>query len=79
MSNAVDIINRPINIGDHIVFTNALYVVLDVGQGNPNYYGYGQVKIKLANPSKTTRSQIKSSKDMCLIPKEDYLLYLLKK
>lgn len=79
MTNPCDIIGREISVGDFVVFTNNVYEVLSVGMANPNYRLRGQVKIKLASPSKTTRPQTKNSGDMCLIPKEEYLLYLLKK
>jgi hypothetical protein len=74
-----DIIGREINIGDYVVFANNVYEVKALGEANPNYRNRGPVKIMLANPSKTTRPQSKNSGDMCLIPKEEYLIYLLKK
>jgi hypothetical protein len=79
MTNPVDIIGRELHIGDFVVFTNNVYEVKGLGKANASYHGYGTVQIMLANPSKTTRPQKKHSGDMCLIPKEDYLVYLLKK
>jgi hypothetical protein len=79
MTKPVDIIGRELNIGDFVVFTNNVYEVKGLGKANPSYRGYGTVQIMLATPSATTRPQKKNSGDMCLIPKEDYLLYLLKK
>jgi hypothetical protein len=77
--NPVDIIGRELNIGDFVVFTNNIYEVKGLGKANPTYGSRGTVQIMLANPSKTTRPQKKNSGDMCLIPKEEYLIYSLKK
>lgn len=76
--NVVDIIDREINVGDYVVFTNNIYEVLDVArQRGDTRHGY--VRIFLVNPSPTTKPCNKYSREMCLIPKEEYLLYLLKK
>ena len=73
----LDIIDRPINEGDFVVFYSNVYKVLAFGKPGPT--GHGQVRIKLADASKTTKSVVKHSRDMCVIPAEDVTLWLLKK
>lgn len=77
MSTLNDIIGRPIKVDDFVVFYSAVYKV--VGLGKPNARGHGQVRIKLADPSPTTKSVVKYSGDMCLIPAHDVTIWLLKK
>lgn len=77
MTQVLDIIDRPIQVDDFVVFYSNVYKV--VGLGKPNSYGSAQVRIKLAEPSKTTKSVVKYSRDMCVIPAEDVTIWLLKK
>ena len=77
MTQMLDIIDRPINEGDFVVFYSNVYEVLAFGK--PNQHGHGTVRIKLADPSKTTKSVVKYSRDMCVIPAEDVTIWLLKK
>jgi hypothetical protein len=77
MTQVLDIIDRPINVDDFVVFYSNVYKV--TGLGKPNQHGHGQVRIKLAEPSKTTKSVVKYSRDMCVIPAEDVTMWLLKK
>ena len=77
MSTLNDIIGRPIKVDDFVVFYSNVYRV--TGLGKPNSQGHGQVRIKLADPSPTTKSVVKYSKDMCLIPAHDVTIWLLKK
>lgn len=64
MTTPHDIIGRPINIGDYVVFTNNIYVVVGIN-------GYGYAKIMLFNPSSTTRPVSKYSKYLCVLPAID--------
>ena len=77
MSEVLDIIDRPIHIDDFVVYYSNVYKVL--GLVKPNSLGHGQVRIKLAEPSKTTKSVVKYSREMCVIPAEEVTLWLLKK
>jgi hypothetical protein len=77
MSEMLDIVDRPIKVNDFVVFYSNVYKV--IGLGTPNQHGSGQVRIKLADPSKTTKSVVKYSRDMCLIPEHDVTMWLLKK
>ena len=70
-TEAFDIIGRPINDGDFVVYYSNVYRVQVAYKHNS--------RIKLAEPSKTTKSVVKSNRDMCLIPAEDVTLWLLKK
>lgn len=71
-----DIIDREIKIEDYIVFHNNIYKVLGLGRSHSD--GSGQVKIMLAKPSPSTRPVTKYSKDLCILHKEDILIWLLK-
>jgi hypothetical protein len=71
-----DIIDREIKIDDYVVFHNNIYKVLGLGKERPG--GVGSVRIMLAKPSKTTRPVVKYSKDLCILHKEDILIWLLK-
>ena len=73
----LDIIDRPIREGDFVAFYSNVYKVLGFGKLGPT--GHGTVRIKLADPSKTTKSVVKYSRDMCVIPAEDVTMWLLKK
>ena len=77
MTEILDIIDRPIRVDDFVVFYSNVYKVL--GLGKPNALGHGQVRIKLADPSASTKSVVKYSRDMCVIPAEDVTIWLLKK
>lgn len=71
-----DLIDREIKVDDYVVFHNNIYKVLGLGKARGN--GLGSVKIMLAKPSKTTRPVTKFSKDLCILHKEDILIWLLK-
>ena len=77
MSEILDIIDRPIRVDDFVVYYSNVYKVL--GLGKPNQFGHGQVRIKLAEPSKTTKAVTKYSREMCVIPAHDVTVWLLKK
>ncbi len=73
-----DIIDREIKIDDYVVFHNNIYKVLEFGFGKPSANGGGYVKMMLAKPSPSTRPVRKYSKDLCILHKEDILIWLLK-
>lgn len=77
MSEVLDIIDRPIRVDDFVAFYSNVYKVL--GLGKPNANGHAQVRIKLAEPSKSTKSVVKYSRDMCVIPAHEVTIWLLKK
>lgn len=77
MSEVTDIIDRPIRVGDFVAFYANIYRVEGLGKVRNN--GAATVRIKLADPSPTTRPVVKFSKDMCVIPAEDVTFWLLKR
>jgi hypothetical protein len=66
-----DILDRPISPGDFIVFFNQIYEVLEI-------YKSGIVKVILLNKSKTTSPVKKYADGMCLLDKNDVLIWKLK-
>jgi hypothetical protein len=71
-----DLLDKPINVGDFVVFTNNIYEVKAVGKARGN--GAGSVKLMLINPSPSTRPVTKFSKDMVVVPAGDVLFKILK-
>lgn len=71
----LDIIGRPISVGDYVVFSNSIYIVHALGRTGGRY---ATIRIMLESPSKTTRPQNKQSGLMCLIPGEDVTAWKLK-
>jgi hypothetical protein len=71
-----DLLGREIHPGDYVVFHNCIYQVVDVPNKSRGEGGY--VKIMLYNPSKTTRPVKKHSTFLCIIPKEDIIVWKLK-
>lgn len=75
MSDVLDMLRRPIKIGDYVVSYNYVYTVLSVPASPKN--GVGQCKVMLIDKSKTTIAKYKSSSDMCLISTEDVVIWKL--
>jgi hypothetical protein len=71
-----DIIDREIKVDDYVVFYNNIYKVQSLGREGTN--GAGMVRMILAKPSKTTKPVRKYSKELCILHKEDILIWLLK-
>lgn len=71
MTPAKDILGRTISVEDYVMFYDQLYQVLQVGQNN--------AKIILIEKAKTTKAVSKPGNKMCILPKDDVLLHLLKK
>ena len=71
-----DILDRPINVEDYVVFYSALYQVVKLGKARKN--GTGSVKIQLVNNG-TSKPVIKMSKLLCVVDKNDVLIWMLKK
>lgn len=72
-----DLIDREIKVDDYVVFHNNIYKVLGLGKEHSTGNS-GSVRIMLARPSKTTRPVVKYSKDLCILAKEDVLIWVLK-
>lgn len=73
---ATDCIGRTVVAGDFVYSNNYIY---EVKAAVDSKSGHGYLKLFLANPSKTTKPKQQPSRECCLLPKEDYLIWLLKK
>lgn len=71
-----DMIDREIKVDDFVVFYSNIYQVKSLGKARGN--GSGSLKMILMDKSKTTKAVTKFSKDVCLIDKEDVVMWLLK-
>lgn len=71
---ATDIIGRELSIGDYVAFYGAVYIV----KGLPKSHRSNYLAIKLENPSKTTKTVLKRGDEMCLITREEALIWKLK-
>ena len=67
---SIDMLGREIKTDDYVVSFNLLYrVVLPVGR---------QSRIMLFHHSRTTKPILRASNQLCLVPKEDVTMWLLK-
>lgn len=69
-------LDRQLQAGDYVVFYNAIYQVKSIP--DLSLKGHAYVQIILMNKSKTTRPQMKYSRDMYLIHKDDLLIWKIK-
>lgn len=72
-----DLLGREIQKDDYVVYYSNIYQVLD-RLGTPRG-DHGLVRLLLIDPSKTTKSVKKNSGEMCIIDKEDVLIWKLKR
>ena len=72
-----DIIGREIQDGDYIVYYSNIYQVIE--RIPCVYTGGTELKILLVDKSKTTKPFKKYSRDMCLLNKDDVLVWKLKR
>lgn len=73
----LDYLGRPISVGDYVFYYSNLYEVLEIPKRVLSN-GVGQVKIILVDKSKTTKSARKCSREMCLVDREEVLIWRLK-
>lgn len=72
-------LDRKIEPNDYVVLYGNIYQVMDL-LGNPrNIEGIGMCRLLLIDKSKTTKSVKKCSKDMCIIDKDDILVWKIKR
>jgi hypothetical protein len=76
MNTLTDMIDREIRVDDYVVFYSNIYQVKGLGKAREN--GSGSLKMILMDKSNTTRVVTKYSKDVCLVDKEDVVMWLLK-
>lgn len=81
-----DILGRELAVGDYVMYFNGLYEVLELPKPRQKYNVLGQklqldqqVKICLVIKSKSTRPIVKLAKELCRVPREDVMIWLLKK
>lgn len=73
-----DMLDQPICVDDFVVFYSNIYKVKEVGV-TPNLSGQGPVRMKLVDASKSTKTVVKYSKDICKPDQHQVLLWVLKK
>ena len=66
-----DMIDRHVIVGDYVVSYNNIYEVLDL-------IGPYLARIKLINPSETTKPVKRTSREICKIDKGEVVIYALK-
>lgn len=67
---AADVLGREINVDDFVFYYNSIYQVLGVGKTG--------VKAIIYPKSSTSRNRTITSRECCLLPKEEVLLKILK-
>jgi len=68
---SVDIIGRELVVDDFVVCYNNIYQILSISTGS--------VRMILANKSPSTRPIVKLAREVTLLPKEDVLMWVLKR
>lgn len=78
----IDMLERPLAKDDYVVYYSNIYQVVDLlgnSAGIGARLGTGLARIKLVDPSKTTKSVKKNTHEMCKIDKEDVLIWKIKR
>lgn len=76
---AYDVIGREIHEGDYLFANSYLYEVIAVAGPSKFRGSHGAVSAMIEPRSKTSKKKTLYGNDCCVIPKEEYLLWLLKK
>lgn len=76
MTVLTDMIDREIKVDDYVVFYSNIYQVKGLGKARDN--GRGSLKMILMDKSNTTRAVTKFSKDVCLVDKDEVVMWMLK-
>lgn len=76
MTVLTDMIDREIKVDDYVVFYSNIYQVKGLGKAREN--GRGSLKMILMDKSNTTRAVTKFSKDVCLVDKDEVVMWMLK-
>jgi hypothetical protein len=84
---ATDILGRELAVGDFVVVENGLYEIVDIPDLRKMYNDLGQSLPNLPNrviirsviKSKITRSYVTMANNLCRVPSEDVMVWLLKK
>lgn len=78
---ALDIIGRPLNVDDFVVYYNHVYKILAI-KNLKNSRGKvfnSTATLFLAKPSKTTKKRSITCNELTLLPAHDVLMWILKK
>ena len=67
-----DIIGRPLKVGDHVVYYNHIYKILEFNKRK-------EAIIFLAKPSPTTKKSAHLPQELTLLPEADVLFWLIKR
>lgn len=83
---ATDILGRELAVGDYVMYYNGLYEVLSLPDPEKKYKLLGRqlqldqrVLICLVIKSESTRPIVKLASELCRVPREDVLMWLLKR
>lgn len=77
---AYDIIGREIREGDYVFSGSYMYLVTSTSHPlKTGKFSHGYVIALIHPPSKTSRTKTIYGENCCVIPKEEYLLWILKK
>jgi hypothetical protein len=81
-----DILGRELAVGDFVVLENQLYEIVDIPDPNKKYNALGRslglqnrVIIRSVIKSNITRSYDAMANYLCRVPREDVMVWLLKK
>lgn len=73
----LDLLHREISVGNHVVHYNHVYEVLEIpARLNRDFM---DIKMILIDKSATTRPVKKYSKEVCIIPSDDVLVWKIKR
>ncbi len=72
-----DVIDRPIEVGDFVYYYSHLYEVKKMFPVHSS--GSGGLKLMIHPASRTSKNKDATGRECCLIPKEELLLWMLKK
>jgi len=75
-NEVLDLLGRPISPGDYVVSYNGLYEVIELDDRSRSF---PEVRICLVIKNKTTRPVRRLANELCLVPKGDVTLWLLKR
>ena len=78
MYPVTDIIDQEIKVDDYVVFYSNIYRVKEVGASKYES-GNAMVRMKLIDPSPTTKTVRKYSKDICKLDEHAVTMWMLKK
>lgn len=75
-----DVIGREIKVGDYVFSSTYMYEVIATSKPpKTGVWSHGHVAVMITPRSKTSKKKTIHGGDCCVIPKEEYLLWLLKK